>query len=171
MLYETCEAHNIPYRKIGKLIIATTTRENSQIEQLFHNARENGNSSVSLLGQEKVRQMEPNITAVGAVYSPETGIINAHALMDYYLHDAEAKGADIVYGTEVVELEKITAGYKVATLNRAGERFEFESERVVNAAGLYSDDIAGMLGKKYSHHYCKGDYFSIKNVKKGTVKD
>ena len=169
MLYEACEAHNIPCRKIGKLIIATTTRENSQVEQLFLNARENGNLSVSLLRQDKVRQMEPNVNAVSAVYSPNTGIINAHALMDYYLLDAKAKGADIVYGTEVVEIEKIAAGYKVATLNRDGERFEFESETVINAAGLYADRVAGMIGKYYTHHYCKGDYFSINNVKKGTV--
>jgi L-2-hydroxyglutarate oxidase LhgO len=113
--------------------------------------------------------MEPNVNAVSAVYSPNTGIINAHALMDYYLLDAKAKGADIVYGTEVVEIEKIAAGYKVATLNRDGERFEFESETVINAAGLYADRVAGMIGKYYTHHYCKGDYFSINNVKKGTV--
>ena len=169
MLYETCETHNVPCRKIGKLIIATTNRENSQLEQLFRNARENGNPSVSLLGQDKVRQMEPNVKAVGAVYSPDTGIINAHALMDYYLDDAKAKGTDIVYGTEVVEIEKTTSGYKVATLNRDGELFEFESETVINAAGLRSDHVAGMIGKNYTHHYCKGDYFSINNVKKGTV--
>jgi L-2-hydroxyglutarate oxidase LhgO len=113
--------------------------------------------------------MEPNVKAVGAVYSPDTGIINAHALMDYYLYDAKTKGTDIVYGTEVVEIERITAGYKLATLNGDGERFEFESETVINAAGLHADHVAGMLGKNYNHHYCKGDYFSISNVKKGTV--
>lgn len=169
MLYEACKKHNIPYRKTGKLIIATTNDEISQIERLFHNARENGYSSVSLLGQDQVGQLEPNVKAVGAVYSPETGIISAHSLMDYYLHNAKSKGAELVNGTQVVGIEKVANGYKIATKSGDGDYFEFVTERVVNAAGLYSDTIAKMIGKDYPLHYCKGDYFSINNVKKGMV--
>jgi L-2-hydroxyglutarate oxidase LhgO len=54
-------------------------------------------------------------------------------------------------------------------VNTNGERFDFDSEAVVNAAGLHADRIAGMIGKDHVHHYCKGDYFSVNNVKKGTV--
>ncbi len=169
MLYETCMKNNLPHNKIGKLIIATSDKEMAKIEQLMYTALQNGVSSVSLIKQSLVSQMEPNIKAIGALYSPETGIISAHSLMNYYLHNARIKGADIVYGTEVVGIDKITGGYKVATVNRDGERFEFESETVINAAGLHADRIAGMIGKDYTHRYCKGDYFSINNMKKGTV--
>ncbi len=67
-------------------------------------------------------------------------------------------------------IEKLANGYKIITINNRGEYFEFVTERVVNAAGLHSDDVAGMIGKDYSLHYCKGDYFSINNVKRGIVK-
>lgn len=169
MLYETCRKHNIPHKKIGKLIIATTETEMVKIEQLMHNALLNGVSSVSIIDQNTIRQMEPNINAFGALYSPDTGILSAHSLMDYYLHTAKMKGAEIVYGTEVVGIERVTSGYKVSTLNREGEYFEFTTGIVINAAGLQSDKIARMTGKDYSLHYCKGDYFSINNVKKGMV--
>jgi L-2-hydroxyglutarate oxidase LhgO len=169
MLYETCTKNSIPHRRIGKLIIATTEREMGQLEQLMHNALQNGISTVTLLEKSQIRGLEPFIKAVGAIHSPDTGTVSAHYLMDYYLHNAKAKGADIVYGTRVVGVEKVSGGYKVATLDSNGDRFEFVAERVVNAAGLHSDEIAKMTGKEYSLHYCKGDYFSIDNVKRGLV--
>jgi L-2-hydroxyglutarate oxidase LhgO len=89
--------------------------------------------------------------------------------MDYYLHNAKSKGAELVNGTQVVGIEKVANGYKIATKSGDGDYFEFVTERVVNAAGLYSDTIAKMIGKDYPLHYCKGDYFSINNVKKGMV--
>ena len=113
--------------------------------------------------------MEPHIRAVGGLFSSDTGILSAHALMDYYLHRARAEGAEIVYGTEVVGIEQIGSGYRVVTVNQEGEHFEFDTEKVVNAAGLQSDTIAKMAGKDYQLHYCKGDYFSVSNVKKGIV--
>jgi L-2-hydroxyglutarate oxidase LhgO len=158
----------VPHRKIGKLIIATSENEMQVISQLRENALRNGISSVSLVSQSQIRKMEPHIRAVGGLLSPDTGILSAHALMDYYLHRARAGGAEIVYGTEVVGIEQIGRGYRVVTSNQAGEHFEL-TEKVVNAAGLQSDTIAKMAGKDYKLHYCKGDYFSVSNVNKGIV--
>ncbi len=169
MLYEICTKNKIPHMKIGKLIIATTEKEMVKIEQLLLNANKNGVSSLSLLERNTIHQMEPNVRAFGALCSPETGIISAHSLMDYFFRKARTKGAEIVYGTRVIGIEKLMTGYKVHTLNSAGETFEFSSERVINASGLQSDIVAKMIGSDYALHYCKGDYFSINNVKRGIV--
>lgn len=169
MLYETCVKNNIPHKKIGKLIIATTQSEMGTIERLFHNGLNNGVSSISLMERGEIHRMEPNIKAAGALYSPDTGIISVHALMDYYLHDAKMKGAEIVYGTQAVGIESILNGYRVMTMNERAEYFAFETECVVNASGLSAANVAKMVGKDYTLHYCKGDYFSISNVKLGTV--
>lgn len=168
MLYEICLKNNIPHHKTGKLIIAKTQNEMGEVEQLFRNAVNNG-APVSLIDRDQVNSMEPNIKADGALLSPETGIISAHDLMNYYAHNAKMKGAEIAYGTQVVGIEPLSNGYKLKTLNSDGEYFDFVSERVINSAGLYSDTIAKMVGKDYTLHYCRGDYFSIDNVKKGTV--
>lgn len=167
-LYETCMKHNIPHLKIGKLIIAISDKEMETLEQLGQAAKKNG-VTVTLIDKKQVNALEPHVNAVGALYSPETGIINAHALMNYYHRSAKMKGAETVYKTKVTGIEKLACGYRVTTLNGDGDQFEFDTEKLVNAAGLHSDEIAAMVGGAYKHHYCKGDYFSIKNVKKGTV--
>ena len=170
LLYDLCQRYNIPHKKFGKLIIATTEHEMEQVEQLIERARLNGVTSVSMMEQRQIHAMEPNIRAFGALYSPETGIISAHALMDYYLHSAKRRGAELVCGTEVVSIEQSQGGFMISTVNIQGERFDFTSERVVNASGLYADEIARMIGKEYIQHYCKGDYFSIENAKSGIVR-
>jgi L-2-hydroxyglutarate oxidase LhgO len=169
LLYETCVRNNIPHRNIGKLIIATSEQERGKLEELMKNAELNGVRSLQILEGTRIRDMEPNIRAIAGLYSPETGIVSAHHLMDYYLHKAKTRRAEIVYGTNVTGIQKVSQGYQIATVDSNGDRFEFVAERVINSAGLYSDGIAGMLGKKYTIHYCKGDYFSINNVKKGMV--
>jgi L-2-hydroxyglutarate oxidase LhgO len=169
LLYETCARNNIPHRKTGKLIIANTEQERVKLDELMSNAERNGVFSVYFLEGTKIRDMEPHIRAIAGLHSPETGIVSAHHLMDHYLQKAKKRGAEIVYGTNVTGIQKVSRGYQITTVDTGGDRFEFVAERVVNAAGLCSDEIAGMLGKKYSLHYCKGDYFSINNVKKGLV--
>jgi L-2-hydroxyglutarate oxidase LhgO len=170
LLYETCARNNIPHQKIGKLIIATTVHECQKLEQLKSNGEQNGVSSLSLVDEAMIRDMEPHVSAVAGLHSPDTGIFSVHHLMEYYLHNAKQGGADIAYGTAVTGISRVSEGYRITTKDPSGDPFEFVSEQVVNAAGLHSDTIAGMLGKEYSLHYCKGDYFSVNNVKKGTVR-
>ncbi|MEW5745341.1 MAG: NAD(P)/FAD-dependent oxidoreductase [Nitrospirota bacterium] len=169
MLYAICAEHRIPFRKTGKLVIALSDEEMETVEALGQNAVRNGVSSVALLGGKQVAAMEPHIRACGALYSPETGILSVHGLMDYYLRQARTNGAEVVCGTEVVGIEPVDGGYRLSTVNREGEYFDFDSERVINAAGLHSDAIAAMVGKEYTLHYCKGNYFSINNAKSGMV--
>lgn len=169
-LYETCIKNSIPHKKTGKLIIATTDNELEKLEQLKDSALRNGVLSVAMISQSRIYDMEPHIKAVGALFSPETGIVSVHAIMDYYLHAAKAKGADIAYRTKVIEIEPVAEGYRIATLDSNGERFDIITEKVVNAAGLHSDEIAKMIGGNYALHYCKGDYFSIDGVRSGLVR-
>jgi L-2-hydroxyglutarate oxidase LhgO len=170
LLYETCVKNNIPHLRTGKMIIASSEREMGKIEHLKETAHQNGVLSVSLLSKDEIREMEPHIRAEGALFSPDTGILNVHALMDYYLHKAKMRGAEIVCGTEVVSIDTVSVGYKIYTRSREGEYFEFVTEKVINSAGLGSDGIARMVGKDYALHFCKGDYFSISNVKSGMVR-
>lgn len=169
LLYETCAKNNIPHRKTGKLIIATTEQEKDTLAELMGKAERNGVFSAAYLDGGKIRELEPNIRAIAGIHSPDTGIVSAHHLMDYYLRSAKQRGAEIAYGTNVIGIEKAYPGYRIITLDSCGDPFEFVSERVVNAAGLHSDEIARLAGMEYSHHYCKGDYFSLNNVRKGMI--
>jgi L-2-hydroxyglutarate oxidase LhgO len=170
LLYDICAKQNIPHQKLGKLIIATSEQEHRKLEELKNTAERNGVSSLSLIRESTLRDMEPHVRAAAGLHSPETGIVSAHHLMDYFLRSAKQRGAEITYGTTVTGIEQVRSGYKITTVDSRGERFAFVSERVVNAAGLYADEIAGMLGDTYIQHYCKGDYFSVNNVPRNTVR-
>ena len=169
LLYEIAAANNIPHRKIGKLIVATQSEEIEEIERLHENAQGNGVYSTKLIGTREIAQMEPNITACAALYSPETGIISAHDLMNYFLMQARRKKVQLVNHTKVVRIEKEAHGYRIFTQSTHGDTFEFSTACVINAAGLESDTIANMVDGNYQLHYCKGDYCSISGVKQGTV--
>jgi L-2-hydroxyglutarate oxidase LhgO len=169
MVYDIAAQNNILHKRTGKLIVAVEKGEGDELERLYDNGRRNGVTSLELLSKKRVSSMEPNIQAEAALYSPDTGIISVHALMNYYLVRAQSRKAQIVYHTKVVQIEKESSRYRIFTHNEKGEGFEFSSGVVINAAGLESDTIANMMGVDYHLHYCKGDYCSVSGVKPGTV--
>ena len=169
MLYEIAAKKNIPHKKTGKLIAAVAPEEIEELERLYNNGLQNGVTSLSMISKREIARMEPNVCAEAALYSPETGIISAHDLMNYFLAQALNGKANLVCNTEVMGMKKEAGGYRIITRNIKGENFEFSSAVVINCAGLSSDTIANMIGANYQLHYCKGDYCSISGVKQGMV--
>jgi L-2-hydroxyglutarate oxidase LhgO len=169
MLYEIAAKNNIPHQRTGKLIVAVKPEEIEELEQLHANGRKNDVASISMISKKQIAVMEPNVQVQAALFSPDTGIISTHDLMNYFLAAALNRKAKIVYHTKVVRLEKESRRYRVFTQNEEGEGFEHSSSVVINAAGLESDTIANMMGNNYHLHYCKGDYCSVSGVKPGVV--
>ena len=80
LLYERCEKQGIPHRRIGKLIVATTEPEVEALEGILAKARANGVDSLRRVDGDFVRAREPHVKAVAALESPDTGIVDGHAL-------------------------------------------------------------------------------------------
>ena len=162
MLYAWCEQKGVPCRRIGKLIVSTTEEEEADLERIKAQADENGVSGLALLGRTQVKTMEPEVTALGALYSPHTGIIDTHSLMASLLFSAEAKGAILTCRAEVTAIDY---DGKVYTLAVNGGRYRIRTKALINSAGLYADRIAAMAGidiesMGYGLKLCKGNYFS-----------
>ena len=163
-LYEICEAHDIPHRRVTKLIVAVGNEELAELERLHRLGTENGADLRLLTGAES-RALEPSVRAAGALFSPSTGIISAHGLMDYFAHTIREAGGEIQLQCEVVGIEH--RGGEYAILVREGPALSrFTAERVVNAAGLESDSVAALAGidldaAGYRLHWCKGSYFAV----------
>lgn len=163
-LYELSAAHDIPHRRLGKLIVAGSADELPALERVWTQGRENG-VALERLGPAQARRLEPHVPTVGALYSPNTGVISAHGLMDAFLHIARAAGAVVQTRAEVVSIERQPDGYALSVRSPQGLE-TFTSERVVNAAGLESDTLAALAGidvdaAGYRLHWCKGHYFSV----------
>lgn len=171
LLYEICEENNIPFRRTGKLIVATNSLEASQLDELILRGEGNGVEGVEMISSREVAKIEPQVKAEKAIFIPSTGIIDSHCLMEYFLFKAKGGGADIVYDSEVTGIEKRGAEY-ILTVRSEDETYQLSSRVVINCAGLDSDTIsekAGIEKEEYSLHYCKGDYFRVGNGKNRLV--
>jgi L-2-hydroxyglutarate oxidase LhgO len=165
LLYELCENHNIAYKKSGKIIVAASKNETTQLEKLYEQGGKNGVDDLVLLSRTEVKKLEPNIEARAGLLSPSSGILDSHTLLKFLHSQAREKGAEFVFGTEVIEIERAGAKYKVQIKDRDGIS-AFLTHVVVNCAGLNSDRIAQLAGidiakAGYKLHYCKGEYFSL----------
>lgn len=163
LLYELCEKWDIPYRRLGKLIVANSDEEAGKLEKLLHNARESGVSEIGFLSRDEIITLEPNIRAREALYSSSTGIIDSHRLMRHFLIKTEEQGGQIVYRSYVTEVEKINQGYRLKVAHSCNNCFDFSSRFIINAAGHDAHNIAAMLGHPHKIHFCKGSYFSVGN--------
>lgn len=168
LLYAACEAHDVPHRRIGKLIVATAPEELPGLESLLALGHRNG-VELRMLTAAEAFELEPNVRAVAAIHSPDTGIVSAHALMDHLAREARAAGAVIQSRTELLGVEPGTGGYRLTVRTPDGVD-SFTSERVVNAAGLESDGVAALFGidvdaAGYRLRWCKGSYFSVASAR------
>ena len=173
-LYELCKRYGIGHRRLGKLVVATTDEEISELEILLDRGRRNGAEGLRILSRRDMRKLEPNVDGVAALFSPSTGIIDSHALMEYFITKAIEGGVQIVYRTKVVRIEKRGDEYKVGVRDNR-EEFPFMTRVLINCAGLYSDRVAELAGidivkADYKLHYCKGEYFSVSSNKASLVR-
>jgi L-2-hydroxyglutarate oxidase LhgO len=165
LLYELCEKFNINYKKLGKLIVAADDVEAKEVERLYHQGLKNGVGGLQIIERDDIKKLEPNVNAVEALLSPSTGVIDSHNLLRCFSGRAKENGAEFVFNTEVIGIERKSGSYRVGI--RDDEGISSVTARVViNAAGLSSDRIAQSAGidlvkAGYILHYCKGQYFSL----------
>ena len=166
LLYDFCIKHNVRYKKLGKLIIATDDKEVNDLKKLYKNGKECGVSGLEILEKEDFKKLEPFIDGEKALFSPSSGIVDQSNLLYALYAKAKNNGALCVFRTEVEGVKPLkNGGYEINGVS-AGEKFSLETDFVINSAGLYSDRIAASCGINlekagYRLNFCKGDYFRI----------
>jgi L-2-hydroxyglutarate oxidase LhgO len=174
MLYNFCAEWNVPYHRIGKLIIARTEEEIPAIQELFQQGRINGVTDLEFLDSPAVSRLEPNIRAVAGILSPSTGIVDSHKLMQRLERCAEQGDALLAYRHRVQSIKVVEKGYQISYYNPQGTEELIECHWLINCAGLNADNIASMVGIdvdscSYRIYPCKGEYFSIVPSKSGLI--
>ena len=102
-LYRYCEGRGVPYKRCGKLVVATSSAEDGGLDALAQRGKANDVEDMERLSAERLGDIEPNVRASSALLSHTTGIIDSHALMLAYQGDAESSGATISLRTPFVE--------------------------------------------------------------------
>jgi L-2-hydroxyglutarate oxidase LhgO len=163
-LYFLCKKHGIPHKQLTKIITAASVEEVSKLEPLYQNGRTNG-VMLQILSAESTKKLEPNIRTFGSIFSPTTGIISVHELMDYFYHSTLDHDATVQLRCAVTGIAKRPDGYEI-TVEEAGQKSTVTVEIVINAAGLGSDVVAAMAGididaAGYRLTFAKGSYFAV----------
>ena len=160
-LYRYCEAHGVPHRRCGKLIVATTEGQIVELRKIQRKAHENGVADVVEIPAADAMAMEPALHCVAALHSPSTGIIDSHALMLAYLGDAEAAGAMLALKSPLNRVVFTGHGFVIQV-----EETKIQSKFLVNSAGLRAPSIARLMTgfpseKVPPEFYAKGNYYSL----------
>lgn len=161
-LYKICKQYSIPHRRLGKLIVAAEQTDIKTLEELLNKGLKNNVKNLSIIDRSDINKIERNTTAIAALYSPNTGIIDSHSLMKHFFNVAKDKRVLFAFNVEVNRLNKEKDGFVVCVKQ---DDYQFKSKMVINCAGLSSDCIAELLGidiqkSGYKLKYCKGSYFA-----------
>lgn len=161
-LYAYLGERGLPHKRIGKLIVATTEAQKDKLTQIRTTAAEVGAGDLPWLTRAEALALEPELDCTAALWSPQTGILDSHALMVSLLGDAEAAGAALALNTEVTRIETGEDGH---VLTIAGEAaYRLKARRVVNAAGLQALPLAAATSELRDvpkPRYAHGTYFGV----------
>jgi L-2-hydroxyglutarate oxidase LhgO len=160
-LYEHCEAFGVPFRRCGKIIVATDESQFETLRGYQRRAIANGVGELRWLSQAQVRELEPAVRCVGAVLSESTGIIDSRAYMESLHGDLEAHGGVIAFHTSVLAGRPQHGRHILET-----DQGTLDAGFVVNAAGLAAPDLARCLARGAMHeaptaYYAKGHYYTL----------
>jgi glycerol-3-phosphate dehydrogenase len=165
MLYEFCETHRVAYQRCGKLIVARDQHDVDALHVLKSRGEENGVRGLAIVDDAFIRAREPHIRALAALHSPDTGVIDVEGLIRALERLCVEHGAAILPGTPLMAAEPCNGGFQLCT---SSERIL--ADAVVNAAGLYADDVSAMLGgERFTIYPCRGEYAELVPSKRPLV--
>jgi L-2-hydroxyglutarate oxidase LhgO len=162
-LYAYCAERGVPHARLGKLIVAADAAEMPTLDAIRAKAAANGVELVPLAAAEACA-MEPQLRCAAALHSPETGIVDSHALMLALQGDAEEAGALVAFHARVEGGTVADGGIRLHV--GGAEPMELQARAVVNAIGLHAPDLArtieGIPRQTIPRAYlCKGNYYAL----------
>ena len=144
MLYEFCKSHNIPHKMCGKLLIANNALEEEYLYDVHRIASENNIPGLEIMDQKDITALEPNVNGTKALYVPTSGVIESTSLVNKLYDLSEEKEVMFLVGNKVTKIEPHNSGFEV-TIESANDKEVFQTETLINSAGLYADEIAMMV--------------------------
>jgi L-2-hydroxyglutarate oxidase len=170
LLEEFCERRGIRRIACGKVLVALDEVERARLDNIQQRALANGVPGVAIIGPEQLRELEPHVRGIAALHSPSTSIVDFGHVTQALAADAEADGAKLLLGHEVVGLR--TSGTEVVvTAHSVGGSTETVFDRIVVCGGLQSDRLAELAGDKPDPVIMpfRGEYYALKPERRNLV--
>lgn len=185
LLYEVCQKHNIPHLNCGKWIIAAPDEKDTTYLDDIHKKATLLGVPTHFLPTDKIKQEEPYVRAGTVLVSPTTGIVDSHGVLDYLNYMLTQGNAEkglgegnVVMRSKVEGITRDADGTWLVEIRALDEATDdpvsvIKTRVLVNAAGLYCDEIAAMAMSSemvtklgYTIYPCKGRYYSYAPSKK-----
>ena len=133
---------DVPYQNCGSLVVSFSAEDDEALHMLMRRAQQNS-VDAEIIGRERVLELEPMFSPEvrSALYAPSAGIICPFSLTIAALENAAGNGADVFFDSRVTAIQRTDGGYTVT----AGQK-RIRTRYVVNAAGVYADEISRMAG-------------------------
>ena len=163
LIYDFFEKFNIKYKKVGKLIVATNTTELKELKNISNKAINNG-VILNYFTQSQVKEIEPEVKCLGALYSIETGIFDSHSYMLALQADIEKSKGTIVNKCKVTKGKIQNNGIVIEICDK--NKYQLYCKTLINCAGLNAQNVSSKISgiRKDSIpniFYAKGNYFNL----------
>ncbi|MGC2222494.1 MAG: L-2-hydroxyglutarate oxidase [Methylocella sp.] len=160
-----CTQQGIKFENCGKLLVATNERERARMEALFERAKQN-DIEVLPIDRAGLMHLEPNITGVGALLVPSTGIVDYRKVALAIAQIVTAQGADLLLGVEVVAIAENKDAVEISTAKRS-----FRARALIVCAGLQSDRLAKLSGLRIDHRIVpfRGEFYTLPKSRAGLI--
>lgn len=160
-LYSYCKNRGVEYKKLGKLIVATSDAQVGVLGSYLEQGSKNGVPGLDLISAEALRSLEPEVSAVAALWSPSTGIIDSHGLMLALLGDLENAGGTLVTQSPVNRFRPVADGIEI-DVGEGDTAMQLQARWLVNAAGHGALGLARASGMENlpKGYFPAGHYFS-----------
>lgn len=156
---EFCEENRLPYREVGKLVVAVDENELAPLAEIERRSRLNRVPDLNRVdGVDRLREIEPHVAGVAAVHSPHTAVVDYATITEAMARDVRMNGGVILLGNAVTEMRLESGRVRVVT-----PLSDHVFDRVIVCAGLQSDVVARLVGADPSPKILpfRGEYWSL----------
>ena len=158
-LVKFCDENEIEYQQCGKVIIAIEESELGRLQDLYERGTANGVPDLEIVGPERLREIEPHVTGVQALWAPHTGIVDFTKVAAAYADKFQQAGGDIFTGAPVRKIIRSTGSVALET-----PKGTLQAKNLINCGGLYADRLAAMTGENVPVRIIpfRGEYYTLR---------
>ncbi|XP_046612404.1 L-2-hydroxyglutarate dehydrogenase, mitochondrial [Neodiprion virginianus] len=174
--YDYFDKHDVPYKKVGKLIVAKDEKEAVRIDELFDRGTKNNVPDLEVVGKDRIKDFQTNIQGEKALWSPWTGIVDWGAVCKVFGDEFKKMGGEIFLNSEVTGFTEMieskgTLGKLMPMVVHTKNNKHIPTRFALTCAGLHSDRVAKLTGCDVNPRIVpfRGEYFRMADTTKSLV--
>ncbi len=152
MYPELARQLSFPYKKTGCMVVGFDDNDLAHIRQLYERGRENGVPDLEIISGDRIFELEPeaNREIKYALYSPNSAVTDPYKTAIAFAENAVDNGVELFRNCEITDIQRDGSGFLLQTPEDS-----YKVQYVINAAGIYADDVSRMAGSEDFHIICK----------------